>query len=643
MKKNIRAIVSRIGLRLIIPYLIISFLTLILITGLIYYNYNVQINSIKEIQEEISVKASSEINSYLQTIIHGLNLLSREIGQTSRFEKTLNMRTLKNLMDSDPGIYSASVVDKEGMETFKIIRYDPRASSELKDIFDQEKFKNAVEGNLYLSPVYISEYDIPFISISLPIIDKNNAIIGVLATEVDLSPMWGTIAKIRVKKTGYVYVVDQDGRIIAYKNVDLVKKNLDLKHVQGVKNFLNNIRIIETYNSFNNEEVIGSWKSIDITGWGVVVELPYKEVFQELSVLFFIAATSIVVFILFIIIILIIIFKRLLAPLSYLQKGVMEVKGGNLNYKIGMITKDEIGDLAKTINKMTFDLKKYQEKLLKSEKKRGEELGKEVDKNTKELNKKIEDMDNAKTALLNMMEDLREAHENLRELDKAKIDFMNIVSHELKTPLTAVSAHLDVLDGLKGNLSKQELSSLEAIKRNNNQLRMLIDNILEIARMESKRFELNKTKINLKDNIGDVIKELKILSDKKGLKLTTKVGILPKIEADENRVREILNNLISNAIKFTEKGSVTVEAKKRNNYILVSVIDTGIGIPKDKMKNLFQRFYQVDSSLGRRYGGTGLGLLISKKVVEAHGGKINVESVLGKGSTFSFTLPIRGK
>nr|MCK4929770.1 HAMP domain-containing histidine kinase [Nanoarchaeota archaeon] len=253
------------------------------------------------------------------------------------------------------------------------------------------------------------------------------------------------------------------------------------------------------------------------------------------------------------------------------------------------------------------------------------------------------DLNDTKTALINMMADLREAHKNLKELDKAKIDFMNIVSHELKTPLTAVSAHLDVLDGLRGNLTKQELSSLGAIKRNNNQLKMLIDNILEIARMESKRFELNKKKINLEKCIGNVTKELKILSDKKGIKLTTKIGRLPKIEADENRVKEILTNLISNAIKFTEKGSVIVEAKKQNNYVLVDVIDTGIGIPKDKMKNLFKKFYQVDSSLGRRYGGTGLGLSITKQLAKAHGGEMNVKSVPGKGSIFSFTLPIGGK
>ncbi|OLS28597.1 MAG: hypothetical protein ThorAB25_18350, partial [Candidatus Thorarchaeota archaeon AB_25] len=148
----------------------------------------------------------------------------------------------------------------------------------------QDNFKKALEEDYYLGPVYISKYDLPFISISLPILDENNTQVGVLASEVDLSPMWGAVAKIKVKETGYVYVVDQDGKLIAYKDVNLVKKNLALNQIQGVKNFFNNIRQPETYLSFNNEKVIGNWKSVDATGWGVIVELPMKELFQDAEI-----------------------------------------------------------------------------------------------------------------------------------------------------------------------------------------------------------------------------------------------------------------------------------------------------------------------------------------------------------------------
>ena len=124
------------------------------------------------------------------------------------------------------------------------------------------------------------------------------------------------------------------------------------------------------------------------------------------------------------------------------------------------------------------------------------------------------------------------------------------------------------------------------------------------------------------------------------MKIITKIGRIPKVNVDEMRIKEVITNLLSNAIKFTEKGSITIEAKREGDCVLVKVTDTGIGIPKDKIKNLFKKFYQVDSSLSRRYGGTGLGLSITKQIVEAHGGKIGVESEVGKGSTFWFTIPI---
>jgi len=232
--------------------------------------------------------------------------------------------------------------------------------------------------------------------------------------------------------------------------------------------------------------------------------------------------------------------------------------------------------------------------------------------------------------------------ERMKEIDEAKTNFLNIVSHEMKTPLTAINAHLGVLDDLKTNLSEQELLSLEAIKRNNYLLKSLIDNILELSRIESGKFELNISKINLERIIREVKSNLEILSEKKGLQLILDVGKLPEILADEMRVREILNNLISNSIKFTDKGWIKVKAEKQDNHVVISIIDTGIGISKDKINNLFQKFYQIDPSIGRRFGGTGLGLVITKQLIELQGGKIKVQSIFGKGSTFSVTLPING-
>ncbi|RLE42333.1 hypothetical protein DRJ16_04970, partial [Candidatus Woesearchaeota archaeon] len=248
------------------------------------------------------------------------------------------------------------------------------------------------------------------------------------------------------------------------------------------------------------------------------------------------------------------------------------------------------------------------------------------------------------TAMLNIVDDLArlnrklaEANRELKQLDKAKSNFLNLVSHELKTPLTAIFAHLGVLEDIRNTSCA---SSLNAIKRNSRQLKNLIDNILEIARMEAGKFELVMSYFDLKSLIENVIKDISILSERKKLKLFAEVGDLPQIYSDQLRVKEILINLIGNAIKFTDKGHIKVKAKKEGKFIKIEVQDTGVGIPKDKIGDLFKKFYQVDSSLSRKYGGTGLGLSISKQLTEALGGSIGVTSQPGKGSLFYFTLPI---
>jgi len=232
---------------------------------------------------------------------------------------------------------------------------------------------------------------------------------------------------------------------------------------------------------------------------------------------------------------------------------------------------------------------------------------------------------------------------NLKELDNAKTNFLNIISHELKTPLTAILAHLDVLDNLKPQLSDEILKSLDAIERNSNHLKVLIGNLLEISRIESKKLELNLEEIDINYLIREIVENLKILSDKKDLELMIKSEELPSITVDYERVREILYNLVHNAIKFTDEGSIEIIGEKQGDFVLIKIRDTGIGISKEKMKKLFQKFYQIDPPTSRKHGGTGIGLSITKQLIELHGGEINVESKLGEGSIFSFSLPIKQK
>ncbi len=238
------------------------------------------------------------------------------------------------------------------------------------------------------------------------------------------------------------------------------------------------------------------------------------------------------------------------------------------------------------------------------------------------------------------VKELERAYEDLKALDRMKDEFLAMTAHELKTPLTPMlSLVRQILDRDLGKLNEKQEKALRIVSRGAERLGGSIEKILEISKLESGRMELNKEKIQLASLIQDVIEQMKPLARLKKITLTQRITKFPPVEADGRRMTTVLTNLIENAIKFTsDGGKVTVEAKQRGNRALVQVRDRGIGIAKRDLPKLFTKFFQVDHTKP----GAGLGLSISKLLVEAHGGKIRCESKLGKGSTFSFTLLVKG-
>jgi len=338
--------------------------------------------------------------------------------------------------------------------------------------------------------------------------------------------------------------------------------------------------------------------------------------------------------------------NSVITPIKKLTEGVEEIGSGNLDYRIDIRTKDEIGHLAIAFNKMTKNLKESRAKLEEYSK----TLEKRVDERTEELNKRIRELKDAKAATLNLLEDmdkasreLRESYQKLTEADRLKDEFMNIAAHELKTPLVPIMGYLSMLrDGSLGELTREEKDSLEIISRNVDRLKKLIDDILDISKLESGAMKFEMRDVQVAEIIKNSVEDMRSYAEGKGLTIKAEIQPnLPPIQGDKNRLMQVLTDLIDNAIKFTEKGCIVIKARREKDNILVKVKDTGIGISKENINKLFTKFYQVDSSLSRRYGGTGLGLAICKRIVEAHGGRIWVDSELGKGSTFQFTLPVK--
>jgi PAS domain S-box-containing protein len=233
----------------------------------------------------------------------------------------------------------------------------------------------------------------------------------------------------------------------------------------------------------------------------------------------------------------------------------------------------------------------------------------------------------------------------LKELDKLKSDFVSNVSHELRTPLTSIKGSVDnMLDGLTGALNEKQIRYLARIKSNTERLSWLINDLLDLSRIEAGRLEVRPTTLPLAALAAEVAEQLKPLATEKLIRIEVpSADPRATVWADRDKVIQILMNLIGNALKFTPKeGKVTVAlAKNENDYVQISVADTGPGILPEERNKIFSKFYQVSSIAKQKPRGSGLGLAISKALVEMHGGKIWVESEVGRGSTFYFTLPVQ--
>lgn len=249
------------------------------------------------------------------------------------------------------------------------------------------------------------------------------------------------------------------------------------------------------------------------------------------------------------------------------------------------------------------------------------------------LEKKVEERTQELTRALN----------ELKTLSKRKTDFISSVSHELRTPLTSIKGYASILlAGKLGAIPAEVHERLDKINRHSDELVHMVNDLLDIARIESGRMPMKKETIGLKSVIEGVLDLLAVQLKEKQIESGCSVSAgADSIFADRGQMERVFINLINNAIKFTpKKGKITVSCKKIDDAVQVDITDTGCGIPDEAKEAIFEEFYRVDNSINEQVKGTGLGLTLVKRIVEAHNGKVWVKSKLGAGSTFSFTLPL---
>jgi len=242
-----------------------------------------------------------------------------------------------------------------------------------------------------------------------------------------------------------------------------------------------------------------------------------------------------------------------------------------------------------------------------------------------------------------LFREIGEKGQQLEIASKHKSQFLANMSHELRTPLNAILGYTElILDEIYGEVPEPLRDVLERVQQSGRHLLDLINDVLDISKMEAGQLTLSLNDYSMAEVVYTVSTAVESLTTEKGLALKVDLASdLPQGKGDERRLAQVLLNLVGNAIKFTEAGEVQIQVTAMDGAFTVAVTDTGSGIAEAHQQTIFEEFQQADSSSTRLKGGTGLGLAIVKRIVEMHGGRVWVESSLGKGSTFWFTLPVR--
>ncbi|NEQ34968.1 MAG: response regulator [Okeania sp. SIO3I5] len=557
----------------------------------------------------------------------GLGLENKVNLGAERFDKnTLHLRVSTQESNFIFETYSTNQFG-ERVELLSGIKFDPRT---------RPWYKVAVaSGRSTWSEIYPNTAGLTaYLGASMPFYNEQGKLQGVLLTNINLSQIGDFLGSLKIGKTGQIFILERSGMLVATstgeKPFRTLNKAYGAERVQAIKsqNYLTQATAKYLTTEFDLNQSINARQNLqfEIDGerqfinikpfqdkygldWLIVVVIPETDFLDSiykqtqitilLCLLALVLATGIGV----------LTSRWVVQPILTLKNAATALSEGEFNQKIELNRDDEVGVLAKAFNSMAFQLR-------------------------------------------SSFDILTAKNQQLERLNQLKDEFLANTSHELRTPLNGIIGITEsLIDGAAGELSSQVKTNLFMVVTSGRRLSTLINDILDFSKLKHRNLELQLKPVGVREVVEIVITFSDSMIGRKSLQLINSIGYdTPFVDADENRLQQIFYNLVGNAIKFTESGKVEVSAKVLENQLEnssdeislleITVTDTGIGIPSDKLDRIFESFEQADGSTSREYGGTGLGLAITKQLVELHGGSLYVSSEVGVGSQFKFTLPI---
>ena len=583
---------------------------------LVQFSENIVTQNISEGDQNFAGRIAQEVAAEMASVKPTLTLLAETRGL--RFMEATEVKgEIGRVQRSFPEITSIYVADVEGEQIART------GTEELENVSKIWSFQVAKGGDELVSDIYFKPVTSePMQTITLPIID-NGAVVGVLSADISFQRVMRSIMDIDVGGGGNVVVVADNGRVVAHTHMEQVPE-LDIAKLSAVEAVLAGQEgTMKGYTDELGREVLGSYTPIRELGWGVLIQRPLTDIDAEVGQL----RTTIIWVTIGAVLLAVLagwmMARQIAKPVGQLASASERVAQGDLSTSVDVKSSNEIGVLAHSFNQMIVSLKKSRGELQQW----GEELERRVQERTAELEQRGQE--------------LADTNVRLEEMSRHKSQFLANMSHELRTPLNSIIGYTKLmLDGLEGDVNEEQKQDLQTVYNNSKHLLELINGLLDLSRIEAGKTVLNYEAFTISDLLSEAIPGMEQLAREKGLTLT--YSVTPDIDnlyADKAKTKQVLINILGNAVKFTNEGSVKLNVAETDSDLTFSVTDTGIGMKKEDLEAIFESFKQVGPAQIAGYEGTGLGLAISRQFIDMQGGKIWAESELGKGSTFTFTLP----
>jgi signal transduction histidine kinase len=581
----------------------------------IYFRYQESMEQLAFQQREAANVAALKIQTFIHDIETAMKAATKHQSTDSQKSSADYEFELKKLFYLAPPITEASVIALDGIAMTHISRSHAVSLDADRNFSRSAAFQKAVQGQSYFGPVYFVRESEPYITIALPIERYTGRVVGVLQAEVNLKYVWEVISAIRQGRAGYAYAVTRAGELIAHPDMSLVLQDRKVTQLDQVKAAFDPALGVAqakavVADSLSGAKVFSSYAVIPNLNWAVIVEQPVSEAYEPLYASMLRTSSLVLVGLVVALLASLFVARRVLGPLELLRKGTERIGGGDLDFRLNIKSGDEIEILADEFNKMTEHLSAAY-------------TG---------LERKVAERTQALTI----------ANEKLEEASKLKSQFLANVNHELRTPVSAIIGYGRlVLRETEGQISQLQRENLQDLLHNAERLLSQIDSLLDFAKIEAGKIEVRVEPVSVEELIRGAISTVEPTLKNGDVRLIQEIAPgIPALNTDREKLRQIILNLLDNAVKFTERGEIKISASQQNGWFRLAVSDPGVGIGKENLTKIFEEFHQGDRSSNKKYKGTGLGLAIVKKFVNLLGGEVGVESEVGKGSVFTVTLPL---